>query len=268
MDERNSKRCLQTRVKVRHRAFHSQLLGACFAVLLLACSGSGSTNGGDSGDSAGNPGGNVEVQAAPVRVLLAPRRPAVARGRPAALQAAASSAGQTSGGNAAGGASGASSSAGNAGSAGRASGGTTGAAGSTQTAGGNGGAPAGGGQAAGGASGAAGSTMERWQRGRRVVGHVLHRCRHHIGAGGGCRGATYSDGTKKDIFFNSLKRSRLQLHPAQDVRRSEGVADGYDQTNGYADLAHTITFGKRIKAAGLGFLLDFFSLQRQLGRPR
>jgi arabinogalactan endo-1,4-beta-galactosidase len=69
------------------------------------------------------------------------------------------------------------------------------------------------------------------------------------------RGATYSDGTKKDIFqllkdhgFNYI-RLRTFVDPK--------AADGYDQTNGYADLAHTITFGKRIKAAGLGFLLDF-----------
>jgi arabinogalactan endo-1,4-beta-galactosidase len=35
------------------------------------------------------------------------------------------------------------------------------------------------------------------------------------------------------------------------------AADGYDKTNGYDDLAHTIIFGKRIKDAGMGFLLDF-----------
>jgi arabinogalactan endo-1,4-beta-galactosidase len=69
------------------------------------------------------------------------------------------------------------------------------------------------------------------------------------------RGATYSDGTKKDIFqllkdhgFNYI-RLRTFVDPK--------AADGYDQQNGYADLAHTISFGKRIKAAGLGFLLDF-----------
>jgi arabinogalactan endo-1,4-beta-galactosidase len=69
------------------------------------------------------------------------------------------------------------------------------------------------------------------------------------------RGATYSDGTKKDIFqllkdhgFNYI-RLRTFVDPK--------AADGYDKQNGYADLAHTIAFGKRIKAAGLGFLLDF-----------
>ncbi len=68
-------------------------------------------------------------------------------------------------------------------------------------------------------------------------------------------GATYSDGTVKDIFqllkdhgFNYI-RLRTFVDPK--------AADGYDKVNGYADLAHTITFGKRIKAAGMGFLLDF-----------
>src|SRR6202012_587810 len=50
------------------------------------------------------------------------------------------------------------------------------------------------------------------------------------------RGATYSDGTRKDIFqllkdhgFNYI-RLRTFVNPK--------AADGYDQQNGYADLAH------------------------------
>jgi arabinogalactan endo-1,4-beta-galactosidase len=35
------------------------------------------------------------------------------------------------------------------------------------------------------------------------------------------------------------------------------AADGYDKTNGYDDLTHTIAFGAQIKAAGMGLLLDF-----------
>lgn len=69
------------------------------------------------------------------------------------------------------------------------------------------------------------------------------------------RGATYSDGTKRDILellkshgFNYI-RLRMFVDPK--------AADGYDKQNGFGDLAHTIAFGKRIKAAGLGFLLDF-----------
>jgi arabinogalactan endo-1,4-beta-galactosidase len=69
------------------------------------------------------------------------------------------------------------------------------------------------------------------------------------------RGATYSDGAKKDIFqllkdhgFNYI-RLRTFVDPK--------AADGYDQTGGYGDLTHTIAFGKRIKQAGMGLLVDF-----------
>jgi arabinogalactan endo-1,4-beta-galactosidase len=68
-------------------------------------------------------------------------------------------------------------------------------------------------------------------------------------------GATYSDGTQQDILpllkghgFNTI-RLRTFVDPK--------AADGYDQQSGAADLAHTIAFGRRVKAAGLGFLLDF-----------
>jgi len=69
------------------------------------------------------------------------------------------------------------------------------------------------------------------------------------------RGTTYSDGTTKD-FFQLMKDhgfNAIRLRTFVDPR----AADGYDKTNGYADLAHTVTFGRRIKAAGLTFLLDF-----------
>jgi arabinogalactan endo-1,4-beta-galactosidase len=69
------------------------------------------------------------------------------------------------------------------------------------------------------------------------------------------RGATYSDGAQKDILqllkdhgFNAIR-----LRTFVDPR----ATDGYDKSGGYGDLAHTVTFGKRIKAAGLAFLLDF-----------
>jgi arabinogalactan endo-1,4-beta-galactosidase len=35
------------------------------------------------------------------------------------------------------------------------------------------------------------------------------------------------------------------------------AADGYDKTNGNDDIAHTVAFGKQVKDAGMGFLLDF-----------
>lgn len=68
-------------------------------------------------------------------------------------------------------------------------------------------------------------------------------------------GAKFSDGTPGDIL-QILKRhgfNYIRLRTFVDPRAS----DGYDKQNGFGDLAHTIAFGKRIKAAGLGFLLDF-----------
>ena len=35
------------------------------------------------------------------------------------------------------------------------------------------------------------------------------------------------------------------------------AADGYDQTNGYDDITHTVAFGALVKAAGMGLLIDF-----------
>ena len=68
-------------------------------------------------------------------------------------------------------------------------------------------------------------------------------------------GATFSDGTRKEILqlLKDHGFNYIRLRTFVDPR----AADGYDKQNGYADLAHTITFGKRIKAAGMGFLLDF-----------
>jgi arabinogalactan endo-1,4-beta-galactosidase len=68
-------------------------------------------------------------------------------------------------------------------------------------------------------------------------------------------GATYidSDGVKKDIL------ALLKNHGINSVRLRTFVdpkaADGYDQVDGFADLAHTVTMGQRIKQAGMGFLL-------------
>jgi arabinogalactan endo-1,4-beta-galactosidase len=71
-------------------------------------------------------------------------------------------------------------------------------------------------------------------------------------------GATYFDhGVQKDIFqilkehgFNYI-RLRVFVDPGSD----RGYAAGMSQT--FCDLEHTKAMAKRIKAAGMGFLLDF-----------
>ena len=69
------------------------------------------------------------------------------------------------------------------------------------------------------------------------------------------KGTRYLDnGTQKDIFqlfkdhgFNWV-RLRTFVNPA---------AQGGYSSAGYCDIAHTATFGRRIKQAGLGFIVDF-----------
>jgi arabinogalactan endo-1,4-beta-galactosidase len=55
--------------------------------------------------------------------------------------------------------------------------------------------------------------------------------------------------------------SLMQSHGFNCVRLRTFVdpkaADGYDKINGYADIAHTATFGKKIKDLGMGLLVDF-----------
>jgi arabinogalactan endo-1,4-beta-galactosidase len=68
------------------------------------------------------------------------------------------------------------------------------------------------------------------------------------------RGTTYSDGTTKDILqlLKDHGFNYIRLRAFVDPR----ATDGYDKQQGFGDLAHTIAFGQRIKAANMGFLLD------------
>jgi arabinogalactan endo-1,4-beta-galactosidase len=52
----------------------------------------------------------------------------------------------------------------------------------------------------------------------------------------------------KSHGFNSV-RLRTFVDPK--------AADGYDKTNGYDDITHTVAFGKQVKDAGMGLLIDF-----------
>jgi arabinogalactan endo-1,4-beta-galactosidase len=45
------------------------------------------------------------------------------------------------------------------------------------------------------------------------------------------------------------------------------AADGYDKTNGYADITHTVEFGKQIKDAAPGMLIHRCDYQRYQGDP-
>jgi arabinogalactan endo-1,4-beta-galactosidase len=77
-------------------------------------------------------------------------------------------------------------------------------------------------------------------------------------------GATFSDkGTLKPILhllkdhgFNYI-RLRTFVNPTQSAPNPKGGTFAPYSTQGFGDLAHTVTFGQQIKAAGMGFLLDF-----------
>jgi arabinogalactan endo-1,4-beta-galactosidase len=117
------------------------------------------------------------------------------------------------------------------------------------------------GQVTGGAAGSSAGGGGEPAGGAAGSGEAMTSATYMIGAditsvqAAEARGATYSDGTKQDIF------QLLKAHGFNYIRLRTFVdpkaMDGYDKQDGYADLVHTIAFGKRIKAAGLGFLLDF-----------
>jgi arabinogalactan endo-1,4-beta-galactosidase len=77
-------------------------------------------------------------------------------------------------------------------------------------------------------------------------------------------GATYLDNgvTKpilmllKDHGFNYI-RLRTFVDPTQSAPNPAGGAFSPYSRQGFGDLAHTVSFGQEIKAAGMGFLLDF-----------
>ena len=88
------------------------------------------------------------------------------------------------------------------------------------------------------------------------------------GGGGGQTSLDFSYWIGVDVSFEETQPdatranllSTLQAHGINSIRLRVFVdptaADGYNKS-GACDLAHTIAFGKQIKAAGMGFLVDF-----------
>jgi arabinogalactan endo-1,4-beta-galactosidase len=121
--------------------------------------------------------------------------------------------------------------------------GTGGAATGGAAAGGHGGtsAAAGSGGAAGlsGAAGGAGSTL--------AASYDI--------------GADISDQETQPAATRANLLTLMKAHGFNYVRLRTFVdpkaADGYDQTNGYDDITHTVAFGKQVKDAGMGLLVDF-----------
>ena len=66
---------------------------------------------------------------------------------------------------------------------------------------------------------------------------------------------TDNDGTQKDllVLLKGHGFNYIRVRTFADPR----AADGNSKTAGFYDIPHTVTFGKRIKDASMGFLLDF-----------
>jgi len=130
------------------------------------------------------------------------------------------------------------------------SGGTTG--------GGSGGATGtGGGSATGGSTGSAGATG---------TGGAITGAGGAAGAGGNTLpsfffGADITDQEPAPAAAISNLLTQMKAHGFNFVRLRTFVdpkaADGYDKTNGFDDIIHTVAFGKIVKDAGMGLLIDF-----------
>jgi arabinogalactan endo-1,4-beta-galactosidase len=85
--------------------------------------------------------------------------------------------------------------------------------------------------------------------------------------GGNLISATYyigADITEQEPQADATRASLLAFmksHGFNSVRLRTFVdpkaADGYDKNNGFDDITHTVAFGKQVKDAGMGLLVDF-----------
>jgi arabinogalactan endo-1,4-beta-galactosidase len=90
-----------------------------------------------------------------------------------------------------------------------------------------------------------------------------------VGAGGAAGGfaasfyigADITDQETQPVATRANLLTIMKSHGFNYVRLRTFVdpkaADGYDKTNGYDDIAHTVAFGKQVKDAGMGLLIDF-----------
>jgi arabinogalactan endo-1,4-beta-galactosidase len=74
-------------------------------------------------------------------------------------------------------------------------------------------------------------------------------------------GADVSDQETQPVATRANLLTFMKAHGFNYVRLRTFVdptaADGYDKTNGYDDIAHTVAFGKQVKDAGMGLVVDF-----------
>ena len=150
-------------------------------------------------------------------------------------------------------------------------GGRSGTGGAATGSGGNG-ATAGTGGANGTATGAGGANTGTGGGSNGAGGATTGTGGANTGAGGAAGaggnnlpsfffGADITDQEPAPAAAISNLLTQMKAHGFNFVRLRTFVdpraADGYDKTNGFDDIAHTVAFGKVIKDAGMGLLIDF-----------
>src|SRR5206468_2258655 len=74
-------------------------------------------------------------------------------------------------------------------------------------------------------------------------------------------GADITDQETQSVATRASLLTLMKSHGFNYIRLRTFVdpkaSDGYDRNNGYDDIAHTVAFGKQVKDAGMGLLVDF-----------
>jgi arabinogalactan endo-1,4-beta-galactosidase len=230
----------------------SMFLKAAVAIALIGCGGDDNANGAGTGgqSAAGGGAGATGIGGSNGTVS-----------------------GTGTGGNATGGAGGSS-----AGTGGAATGGNTGTGGTARPDAGSGGGSGNSGPGGPGSGGAGGGTGGRADAGTPGTGGRADAgpdVGNQTGAGGArpdggapaplsgvfMMGADITDQEPAPAAALDNLLLQMKAHGFNYVRLRTFVdpraADGYDQNTGFDDITHTVAFGKRIKDAGMGLLVDF-----------
>ncbi len=126
-------------------------------------------------------------------------------------------------------------------------GGATGLGGTAGVAGASGGRAGAGGDSLGGNTGSAGAAGTGGSSSGLSASYFL---------GADITNAEYASAAAQDSLLSQLKShgfNAIRLRTFVDPK----AADGYDQTNGCADIAHTVAFGKKVKDLGMALVVDF-----------
>jgi len=238
------------------------------AAVLVGCGGTGSNDTGAAGSSGTSGGAGTAGVAGTTGTAGAGGDAAGAAGTTGvAGSTATGTAGTSATGGTGGSAAGTNGAAGSGGAAAGGTGGATGSAGRGGTTGAAGAAGRGGTTGAAGASGRGGTTGAAGAGGRGGTTGSAGSGAGTTGTGVNTLpfsffiGADVTDQEPRPVATRANLLTIMKQHGFNYIRLRTFVdpkaSDGYDKTNGYDDIAHTVDFGKQIKDAGMGLLVDF-----------